>query len=166
MEPPRTSDCTTAVVSGGLASTKCEAPSPVLVLTELRELVFQLERPTRKRTIVRVRSMPSFLTPLQGGLEPPRTSDCTIVVVYGGLGYTGCEAPSPVLVVTGLRELVSSWRGRLESALRCACASCLRFWPLLGLFGAAPYIRLHYLSHILWTLVHWVRDAKPGFGGN
>ena len=42
----RTSDCTIAVVSGGLESTGCEAPSPVLVVTELRELVFQLERPT------------------------------------------------------------------------------------------------------------------------
>ena len=46
LEPPRTSDCTIAVVSGGLGSTRCEAPSPVLVVTELRELVFQLERPT------------------------------------------------------------------------------------------------------------------------
>ena len=41
----------------------------------------------------------------QGGLEPPRTSDCTIVVVSDGLGSTGCESPSPVLVVTELREL-------------------------------------------------------------
>ena len=46
LEPPRSSDCTTVVVSEGLGSTKCEAPSPVLVVTELRELVFQLERPT------------------------------------------------------------------------------------------------------------------------
>ena len=46
LEPPRTSDCTIVVVSGGLGSTGCEAPSPVLVVTELRELVFQLERPT------------------------------------------------------------------------------------------------------------------------
>ena len=46
LEPPRTSDCTMVVVSGGLGSTRCEAPSPVLVVTELRELVFQLERPT------------------------------------------------------------------------------------------------------------------------
>ena len=46
LEPPRTSDCTIVVVSGGLGSTRCEAPSPVLVVTELRELVFQLERPT------------------------------------------------------------------------------------------------------------------------
>ena len=46
LEPPRTSDCTIVVVFGGLGSTGCEAPSPVLVVTELRELVFQLERPT------------------------------------------------------------------------------------------------------------------------
>ena len=46
LEPPRSSDCTTVVVFGGLGSTGCEAPSPVLVVTELRELVFQLERPT------------------------------------------------------------------------------------------------------------------------
>ena len=39
-EPPRTSDCTVVVVSGGLGSTRCEDPSPVLVVTELRELVF------------------------------------------------------------------------------------------------------------------------------
>ena len=46
LEPPRTSDCTIAVVSGGLGSTRCEAPSPFLVVSELRELVFQLERAT------------------------------------------------------------------------------------------------------------------------
>ena len=46
LELPRTSDCTIAVVSGGLGSTGYEAPSPVLVVTELRELVFQLERAT------------------------------------------------------------------------------------------------------------------------
>ena len=46
LEPPLTSDCTIVVVSGGLGSTQCEAPSPVLVVTELRELVFQLERAT------------------------------------------------------------------------------------------------------------------------
>ena len=41
-----------------------------------------------------------------GVLEPPRTSDSTIVVVSGGLGFIRCDALSPVLVVTGLRELV------------------------------------------------------------
>ena len=46
LEPPRASDCTIAVVSGGLGSTGSEAPSPVLVVTDLRELVFQLERAT------------------------------------------------------------------------------------------------------------------------
>ena len=46
LEPPRASDCTIEVVSGGLGSTLCEAPSPVLVVTELRELVFQQERLT------------------------------------------------------------------------------------------------------------------------
>ena len=46
LEPPRTSDCTIVVVSGGLGSPECEAPSPFLVVTELRELVFQLEMPT------------------------------------------------------------------------------------------------------------------------
>ena len=46
LEPPRTSYCTIAVVSGGLGSTRCEAPNPFLVVSELRELVFQLERAT------------------------------------------------------------------------------------------------------------------------
>ena len=46
LKPPRTSDCITVVVSGGLEFIWCDAPSPVLVLTELRELVFQLEMPT------------------------------------------------------------------------------------------------------------------------
>ena len=46
LEPPRISDCTIAVVSGGLGSTRCEAPSPFLVVTELCELVIRLERPT------------------------------------------------------------------------------------------------------------------------
>ena len=46
LEPPRTSDFTIVVVSGVLGSPECEAPSPVLVVTELRELVFQLERAT------------------------------------------------------------------------------------------------------------------------
>ena len=45
-EAPRTSDCTIVVVSGELGSSGCEAPSPILVETELRELVFQLERAT------------------------------------------------------------------------------------------------------------------------
>ena len=60
--PPRTSECTIVVVSGGLGSTECEVPSPVLVVTELRELVFQLERPTCKHTGMCVRSMHAFLT--------------------------------------------------------------------------------------------------------
>ena len=48
LKPIRASDCTIAVVSNGLGSTECEAPSSVLVVTELLELelVFQLERPT------------------------------------------------------------------------------------------------------------------------
>ena len=46
LELPRASDCTIVVVSGGLGSPECEAPSPFLVVTELRELVFQLERAT------------------------------------------------------------------------------------------------------------------------
>ena len=46
LEPPRASDCTIIVVSGGIGSTRCEVPSPFLVVTELRELVFQLERAT------------------------------------------------------------------------------------------------------------------------
>ena len=46
LEPPRISDCTIAVVSGVLGSTRCEAPSPFLVVTERRELVFQQEGPT------------------------------------------------------------------------------------------------------------------------
>ena len=44
LEPLRTSDCTAVVVSGVHGSTECEAPSSVLVLTELRELVFQLAK--------------------------------------------------------------------------------------------------------------------------
>ena len=46
LEPPRASDCTIVDVSGGLESTGCEVPSPVLVVSELWGLVFQLERPT------------------------------------------------------------------------------------------------------------------------
>ena len=46
LEPPRTSDCTIVIVSGGIGSTRCETLSPVLVVTELRELVLQLYRPT------------------------------------------------------------------------------------------------------------------------
>ena len=53
----RTSDCTIAVVPGGLGSTGCEGPSPFLVVTELPELVIQLERPPLKRTGVGVRFM-------------------------------------------------------------------------------------------------------------
>ena len=53
-----------------------------------------------------MRSMLAFLAPPQGVSEPPLTSDCSIVDVSGGLGSTGCEASSPVLVVTELRELV------------------------------------------------------------
>ena len=43
---------------------------------------------------------------LQGELVPPHTSDCPIVVVSWGLRSAGCDAPSPVLVVTEFRELV------------------------------------------------------------
>ena len=39
------------------------ASSPVLVVTELRELVFQLERPTYKHSGVCVRSILAFLAP-------------------------------------------------------------------------------------------------------
>ena len=46
LELPRTSDCTIAIVPDGLGSTRCDAPSPVLAIAELRGLVFQLERPT------------------------------------------------------------------------------------------------------------------------
>ena len=46
LELPRTSDYTIAVVSCELGSTGFEQPRPVLVVTELWELVFQLERPT------------------------------------------------------------------------------------------------------------------------
>ena len=48
-----------------------------------------------------VRALHAFVFSLpESALKPPRTSDCTIVVASGGLGSTGCEAPSPVLVVT------------------------------------------------------------------
>ena len=46
LESPHTSEFAIVVVSGGLGSTGCGASSPVLVVTELRELVFQLERAT------------------------------------------------------------------------------------------------------------------------
>ena len=46
LKQPCTSDCAIAVISGGLKSTGCEAPSPFLVVTELRDLVFQLDRAT------------------------------------------------------------------------------------------------------------------------
>ena len=46
LEPSRAADCTIVVVSGGLGSIGREASSPVLVVTELREVVFQLEMPT------------------------------------------------------------------------------------------------------------------------
>ena len=46
----------------------------------------------------------------QGVLEPPRTSDYTAVVVSGGLGSTGCEAPSPFLVVTEISFLGGPFR--------------------------------------------------------
>ena len=45
LDPPRTSDFNIAVVSGGDGSSWWKAPSPFLVVTELRELVFQMERP-------------------------------------------------------------------------------------------------------------------------
>ena len=45
-EPPLIFDCTVVDVSGGIGSTGCEAPSPLLVVSELWELVFQLESPT------------------------------------------------------------------------------------------------------------------------
>ena len=46
LELPRASDCTIVDVFGGLESTGCEVPSPVLVVSELWGLVFQLERAT------------------------------------------------------------------------------------------------------------------------
>ena len=46
LKPPNTSECTIVVVSDGLGSTRSEAQSPVFVVTELREIKFQLERPT------------------------------------------------------------------------------------------------------------------------
>ena len=57
LELPRTSDCAVLVVSKGLGSTRCEAPSPVFVLAELRELFCQLERAASKHTKVCVHSM-------------------------------------------------------------------------------------------------------------
>ena len=71
LEPPRASDCTISVVSGGLVSTQCDAPRPVFVVTELRELVFQLERSTWKHTGVCLRSMLAFLAPLRACWSRP-----------------------------------------------------------------------------------------------
>ena len=104
LEPPRTSDCTIVIGSGGLGSTGCEVPSPLLVVTELRELVSTGDADLKAHRGARALHACVFSL-LQGLLEPPRTSDCTIAVVSGGLRSTGCEAPSPVLVVTELREL-------------------------------------------------------------
>ena len=56
-----------------------------------------------------MRSVPRYFTVFslsQSVLEPPRTFGCTIAVVSGGLGSTRCDALSPFLVVTELRELV------------------------------------------------------------
>ena len=41
----------------------------------------------------------------QGVPEPHRLFYCAVVVVSGKLEFTRSEAPSPVLVVTELREL-------------------------------------------------------------
>ena len=101
-------ECTILVVSGGLGTTRCEAPSQGLVVTELRELIFSTGEADLKAHWG-VRALNDRVSSLLWGLlEPPRTSDCTIVVVTGGLGTTRCEAPSPFLVVTELRELIFS----------------------------------------------------------
>ena len=42
----------------------------------------------------------------QGVLEPPRTSDCTIVIVYGGLEFFLVRCAKPGFRVSELRELV------------------------------------------------------------
>ena len=63
----------------------------------------------------------------QGVLDLPRTSDCSIVVVSGGLGSTRCEEPSSVLVVTELREEVFNLRERLDRTMGLACAPYSRF---------------------------------------
>ena len=106
LEPPRASDCTTAVVSGGLGSSGCEAPIPDLVVTELRELVFSTGE-DYLNAHWGVRALHACVFSLSKRvLEPPRTSDCTIVVVSRGLGNTWCGESSPFLVVTELRELV------------------------------------------------------------
>ena len=101
-------ECTILVVSGGLGTTRCEAPSQGLVVTELRELIFSTGEADLKAHWG-VRALNDRVSSLLWGLlEPPRTSDCTIVFVAGGLGTTRCEAPSPFLVVTELRELIFS----------------------------------------------------------
>ena len=111
LEPPRASDCTIIVVNGGIGFSGCEAPSSFfflfsfLVVTELRELVFQLEADLKAHWGVHA-LYACVLSPPQGALELPRTYDTTVVVVSGGLGSTGCEAPCLFLVVTDLRELV------------------------------------------------------------
>ena len=56
----RKSDCTIVVVSGGLEFTLCDAPSQVLVVTELRELVFHLERATLNNTGVCLRNVLAY----------------------------------------------------------------------------------------------------------
>ena len=85
LEPPHTFYCTIAVVSGGLGSTGWEAPSPVLVVTELCELVFSTgEADLKAHWGVRALHACVFNTQ-KVVLEPPRTSDGTIVVVSGGL---------------------------------------------------------------------------------
>ena len=69
------------------------------MLTELRELVLTTGE-TDSKAHWSVRALHARVFSLaEGALEPPRTSDCTIVVVSVGLGYTRCDEPIPVLVL-------------------------------------------------------------------
>ena len=82
-EPPLSSDCTIVVVFGGLEFIRCEAPSKILVLTELRELFFS----TGEADLIAHRGVRALrargFSLRQGLCEPQRTTDCTIVVVSG-----------------------------------------------------------------------------------
>ena len=91
LKPPRASDCTIVVVSGGLGSTGCEAPSPLLVVTELSELVFQLERLTCNHTGVSMRFMLGFLASLRVCWSRPVRLIALSYSFLGDLGPQGAR---------------------------------------------------------------------------
>ena len=73
-------------------STGCDAPSPFLVVIELRELVIQLVRPTCKRTGVCVRSMPAFLASVRACWSRPVDLIALSQSFLGDLGLLGARS--------------------------------------------------------------------------